>query len=107
MSQRASRPKAAERKRRYLVHLIAVQDDKNGKCLYVARSRPWSARPGSPIAPSERTFSDECELIETVNPLLLKGSDVRDVMGYIESPEGFLYLLSLTVSEAASLGWPA
>ena len=53
----------------------------------------------------ERVFTDEYELIETMNPLLPHGSDVRDVISHIESPDGFLYLLYLSSEEAGSLGW--
>ena len=53
----------------------------------------------------ERAFCDQCELIETVNRLLPRGSDVRDVLGHIESPDGFLYLLHLSSEEAGCLGW--
>ncbi|MFP5233626.1 MAG: hypothetical protein ACLGQX_13530 [Acidobacteriota bacterium] len=44
-------------------------------------------------------------MIDVVNPLLLRGSDVRDVMEHIESPNGFFYLLRLSSEEAARLGW--
>ncbi len=107
MNLQASPPDYAERKRRYLVHLIAAQDDKTGDRHYVAHIRPWSARPSPRVAPKERRFADECGLVEALNPLLPKGSDVRDIMGHIESPEGFLYLLKLSPSEAALLGWRA
>jgi hypothetical protein len=40
-----------------------------------------------------------------MNPLLPRGSDVRDVLSHIESPDGFLYLLHLSSEEAAHLGW--
>ncbi len=48
---------------------------------------------------------DEYELTEALNPLLPHGSDVRDVLSHIESPEGFLYLLNLSSEEARRLGW--
>lgn len=48
---------------------------------------------------------DEYELIETINPLLPRGSDIRDVLSHIESPDGFLYLLYLSAEEANRLGW--
>ena len=48
---------------------------------------------------------DEYELIETINPLLPHGSDVRDVLSHIESPDGFIYLLYLSSEEAERLGW--
>lgn len=105
MNLHAPPPDSTERKRRYLVHLVAAQDDNTGRCFYVAHICPWSARPSARVVAKERRFTDECELIETLNPLLPKGSDVRDVMGHVEGPDGFLYLLSLIPSEAALLGW--
>ena len=52
-----------------------------------------------------RTFKDEDDMVRTVNPLLAHGSDVRDVLGHIESPDGFFYLLYLSVDEACKFGW--
>ncbi|MFP5266593.1 MAG: hypothetical protein ACLGQU_04425 [Acidobacteriota bacterium] len=69
------------------------------------RIRPWSARGDSRAETMERVFADEWEMIDVVNPLLLRGSDVRDVMEHIESPNGFFYLLRLSSEEAARLGW--
>jgi hypothetical protein len=98
-------PNPGERRRRYLVHLIASQDESTGGRRYIARVRLWSARPNPRAKTTEHDFADECELIEVLNPLLPKGSDVRDVLGCVESLEGFLYLLQLSQTQAASLGW--
>lgn len=105
MSPQTTGPGEPERKRRYLVHLIATRDEATGVRRYIARIRPWSARPNLRANTEQRSFADECELAEMINPLLPQGSDVRHVLGHIESPDGFLYLLSLTPAEAASLGW--
>lgn len=102
-----SAPKHAhtQAKRRYVLHLFCAFDSSRSTCRYMVRIRPWSAR--RIVAPytRERAFADVCELAEAINPLLAPGSDVRDVLGHIESPEGFLYLVHLTAAEAGSLGW--
>ena len=91
--------------RRYLVHLSCVQEETTGICRYLLRIQPWHRRSVRRIQPQERLFEDEYELIETLNPLLPEGSDVRNVLSYIESPEGFLYLLNLNPEQARTLGW--
>lgn len=98
-------PGLLPRKRRYLVHLFCAHDERNNACRYVARIQIWAARISARAETQERVFHDEYELIEIINPLLPHGSDVRDVLGHIESPEGFLYLLHLDSGEAARLGW--
>jgi hypothetical protein len=95
----------ATRKRRFLVHLYCTRDKQGETCRYAARIRPWGTGPRLPVRPSERSFTDDCELIRTINPLLPSGSDVRDVMEHIEGPGGFYYLLLLSAEQAAKLGW--
>lgn len=92
-------------KRRYLVHLFCIHDENIDPCRYCARTRPWASRVTNRIEAQERTFRDQCDLVETVNPLLPRGSDVRDVLTHIESADGFLYLLHLSSEEADHLGW--
>ncbi len=105
MSPQIASMNPTDRRRRYLVHLMTAQDESTGVRRYIARIRLWSARANPRAKTAEHDFSDECELIEVMNPLLPKGSDVRDVLGYVESPEGFLYLLQLSQTQAAALGW--
>lgn len=105
MSVQIPSPNPGERRRRYLVHLVAAQDESTGERRYIARVRLWTARPNPRAKTIEHDFADECELIEVVNPLLPKGSDVRDVLRCVESPEGFHYLLQLSQTQAASVGW--
>lgn len=93
--------------RRYLVHLLCAHDAANEGVRYIARIQLWATRGGSRTGTVERSFADECELIEVINPLLPHGSDVRDVFEHIESPNGFFYLLHLRSEEAAQLGWRA
>jgi hypothetical protein len=93
------------RRRRYLIHLCCTYDEGSQGCRYAARIKPWKARSSVHAKTQERVFTDEYELIETINPLLPQGSDVRDVLSHIESPDGFLYLLYLSSEEAGSLGW--
>lgn len=93
------------RRRRYLVHLLCAHDERDNACRYMARIQLWTARIGARAEPQGRVFDDESELIEIVNPLLPRGSDVRDVLSHVESPDGFLYLLHLDSEEAARLGW--
>ncbi len=107
MSPSAQPPELARHKRRYLVHLLCAYNENSGACTYVVRIRPWAARGSAHTQVHERAFADECELIETINPLLPRGSDVRDVLSHIEAPDGFLYLLQLSSDEAAHLGWRA
>ncbi len=91
-------------RRRYLVQLLCVRGDEHESRSYFVRIRPWSARGNSRAKTMERVFADEWELIDVVNPLLPRSSDVRDVMEHIESPNGFFYLLRLSSEEAAQLG---
>jgi hypothetical protein len=93
-------------RRRYLLHLSSVVDHACEGRRYVARIRPWTARSRAHVESRELAFADECEFIAAVNPLLPRGSDVRDVFEHIESPNGFFYLLHLSNEEARQLGWP-
>jgi hypothetical protein len=95
----------APRRRRYVVYLFCAHDETNGACGYIARIQPWAARMSATAETCERVFADECELVKTINPLLPRGSNVRDVLSHIESPDGFLYLLHLNSEQAARLGW--
>lgn len=88
-----------------MVHLYCAHEGGSNACRYTARIQPWTAGNSFRAETYEHSFTDECELIETINPLLPPGSDVRDVLSHIESPDGFLYLLHLTSEEAAQLGW--
>ncbi len=98
-------PDPALRRRRYVIYLFCAHEETNGACSYIARIHPWAARMSARAETRERVFTDECDLIETINPLLPRGSDVRDVLSHIESPDGFLYLLHLNSEQAAGLGW--
>lgn len=91
--------------RRYLVHLFCVRGHHPGERRYVLRIQPWTPRNSRREQAGERLFEDECDLIQVVNPMLPQGSDIRHVLSYIESPEGFLYLLQLTSEQASTLGW--
>lgn len=92
--------------RRYLVHLSCVPEETTGSFRYLMRIRPWAPRSSAPhFQPRERLFEDEYELMRALNPLLPGGSDVRNVLSHIESPEGFLYLLHLKPEQAQTLGW--
>jgi hypothetical protein len=93
------------RRRRYVIHLYCAQEESSNARRYIARIQPWTARGSFRAKFRERSFTDECELIETINPLLPPGSDVRDVLSHIESTDGFLYLLHLNLEEAGRLGW--
>lgn len=92
-------------RRRYLLHLCSALEADDDAHQYVARIQPWNARRRDLNERYERFFADECALVEVVNPLLPRGSDVRDVLGHIESADGFFYLLQLTAEEARQLGW--
>ncbi len=105
MNPPAESPDQAPRRRRYLVHLCCAHDDGSRACRHVARIQLWTSRRNVHAKTAERVFTDEYELIETINPLLPHGSDVRNVIGHIESPGGFLYLLRLSSEEASRLGW--
>ena len=105
MSQERQKRAAAPSKRRYLVQLLRRTDANSDSFRYIARISLWAARSSSRAVTRERAFADECELIAVINPLLARGSDVRDVFEHIESPNGFFYLLRLSIEEAAQLGW--
>jgi hypothetical protein len=105
MNRPAQKLNRASRRRRYLVHLCCAHDEGSRACRHVARIQLWSTRGCVHAKTQERVFTDEYELIETINPLLPPGSDVRNVISHIESPGGFLYLLQLSSEEASSLGW--
>jgi hypothetical protein len=106
MSRSKDKPNRGPRKRRYLVHLCCTHDEDSLACRYIANIRRWTVRISADAKTQQYAFVDEYELIETINPLLPHGSDVRDVLSHIESPDGFLYLLYLSSEDAASLGWP-
>lgn len=91
--------------RRYLVHLFCAQGDNPGERRYVLRIQPWKPRSSRSAPAQERLFDDEFELIQAINPMLPSGADVRHVLSYIESPDGFLYLLHLNSEQASTLGW--
>lgn len=92
--------------RRYLIHLSCAQEENTGNCRYLLRIQPWTPRNSARRPPArERFFDDELALAEAVNPLLSGGSDVRNVLSFIESAEGFLYLLHLNPEQAKTLGW--
>lgn len=106
MSPAELKHESAPPRRRYLVHLLCVFDGGCESCRYIVRIRPWTGHSGGvPDESRERAFADEYELIATINPLLPRGSDVRDIFGLIESPSGFFYLLYLSGEEAGRLGW--
>src|ERR1700760_4816243 len=105
MSRSKVKLNSAPRKRRYLVHLCCMHDQESLTCRYVASIRLWSVRNTGRTKTQRYTFADEYELIEAINALLPHGSDVRDVLSHIESPDGFIYLLCLSSEEAGNLGW--
>jgi hypothetical protein len=105
MSPPTEKPELAPRGRRYVVYLFCAHHGSNDACGYIARIQPWAARMSAHAETRERVFTDECDLIATINPLLPRGSDVRDVLSHIQSPDGFLYLLHLNSEQAARLGW--
>jgi hypothetical protein len=105
MNRPAQKLNRVPRRRRYLVHLCCAHDEGSRACRHVARIQLWTTRSSVRAKTQERVFTDEYELIETINPLLPHGSDVRNVISHIESPDGFLYLLYLSSEEAGSLGW--
>ena len=89
------------------MHLSSLREDGQKACRYIARIRPLAARAVAQVEVHERIFTDECALIETINPLLPSGSDVRDVFSHLESPDGFFYILCLTADQARQIGWRA
>ena len=99
------KPSSLSGTRRYLVHLFCAQGENPGDRRYILRIQPWTPRSRRRMRAQERLFDDEWQLAETVNPLLPCGSDVRNVLSCIESPEGFLYLLHLNAEQARTLGW--
>ena len=105
MSRSRVKLNSEPRKRRYLIHLCCTHDQETFTCRYVANIRLWTARDTCRTKTQRFTFADEYELIEIMNALLPHGSDVRDVLSHIESPDGFIYLLYLSSEEAGNLGW--
>lgn len=104
MNQTLRKLDHGRQRRRFLVHLSCTHESRASH-KYVARIELWTSRRTEPKERHERLFADECAMIQTVNPLLPSGSDVRDVLGHIECNDGFFYLLHLTSEEAGSLGW--
>jgi len=105
MKPTVQKGESAPRRRRYVVHLLCVRENDYDSCRYVTRI--W-ARPGRAVKEAdahERIFADECSLTATINPLLPSGSDVRDILSHVESPDGFFYMLWLSGEEASRLGW--
>lgn len=106
MSRPPQMSDAGHRKRRYLIHLFCTYDEGTGICHYMSRIQPWANRGSAAGEVHERLFADEYELTETINRLLPHGSDLRDVLSHVGSPEGFFYVLNLSTEEASRLGWP-
>lgn len=106
MNPRAQKTDRAPKRRRYVVYLFCAHEQSINVCRYMARIEPWPTRHSTRNEAYERSFADEWELIEIINSLLPCGSDVRDVLSHVESPEGFFYLLRLSSEEAARLGRP-
>jgi hypothetical protein len=106
MNPTAQRTAPPPLRRRYVVHLLCAHEETYKPCRHISRIRPWAARTVIQAEARERVFDDECVLIETINPLLPSGSDIRDVFSHIESPDGFFYVLCLSGEEARRLGWP-
>lgn len=52
-----------------------------------------------------RTYKDESEMIEIVNPFLPNGGDLRHTMHLVKRQEGLQKFLYLTPSDAESLGY--
>ena len=94
----------ATRRRRYLIHLSCAYGGSEVS-HYIVRIEPWTSRRMGEKERHEQVFADETALVQTVNPLLPCGSDVRDVLGCVESDDGFFYLLHLTEEDARKLGW--
>ncbi len=105
MNRQAQKRDQTPRKRRYLVHLYCTYDERRNVCRHIARIQLWNTRSSVHANTQERVFTDEYELIETINPLLPHGSDLRNVISHIQSPDGFHYLLYLSPEEAGTLGW--
>ena len=105
MNLPTQKPDRVPPRRRYLVHLCSLHDEGCRGRRYFARIQLWTARSSANAKTYERVFADEYELIDTMNPLLPRGSDVRNVIDHIESLDGFLYLLHLSSEQASSLGW--
>jgi len=105
MNRPARKPSPGPRRRRYLVHLYCVHDEGSRACSYAVHIQLWTTRSSVHAKTHERVFTDEYELIETINPMLPCGSDVRNVISHIETSDGFLYLLYLSSEEAGNLGW--
>ncbi len=104
MNPPAQKPDRVTPRRRYLVHLSSLHDE-GCRGRYLARIQLWTARSNANPKTRERVFTDEYELIDTMNALLPQGSDVRNVISHIENLDGFLYLLHLSSEQASTLGW--
>jgi hypothetical protein len=105
MRQSSPQLDRATPKRRYLIHISSVVEASDNSRQYLLSIQPWTSRLRTQTERQKRFISDECALAETLNPLLPSGSNVRDVLGYIENDGGFFYLLHLTSKEAELLGW--
>lgn len=105
MIRETSTMHGTDNRRRYLVHLTCMNDGESNSHRYTVLIQAWPVRRGKQAASYTQVFSDETELVAAMNPLLPRGSDIRDILGHIECKDGFFYLLYLTNQEARSLGW--
>ena len=105
MNRSAQKRNRLPRRRRYLVHLCYERDESSRAGRDVSYFQLWTSRRGVQTKTHERVFTDEYQLTEIINPLLAQGSDVRNVIGHIENPDGFTYLPYLSSEEANNLGW--
>jgi hypothetical protein len=92
-------------RRRYLIHISMERSAGGSSQEYRVCIEPWAARRSKCSEKGTLHFRGECALIQAVNPLLPCGSDVRDVLGQVESKGGFFYLIALTTEQARQLGW--
>lgn len=105
MIRETTKADSTKNRRRYLVHLTCSNKGESNSRRYVVFIQLWPMRRGRPAEVHTQIFSSETLLVSVMNPLLPRGSDVRDVLGHIECDDGFFYLLYLTNQEARQLGW--
>jgi hypothetical protein len=90
------------RRPRYLIHLFCAHDESNDACPTSPAYNPGLPASGSVPALASVVFTDECELIETINPLVVPTSETFSATS--RAPRA-LFISSISAPGKRRIGW--
>ncbi|MCU1248941.1 MAG: hypothetical protein JWQ49_1970 [Edaphobacter sp.] len=90
------------RRPRYLIHLFCAHDESNDACPTSPAYSPGLPASGSVPALASVVFTDECELIETINPLVVPTSETFSAT--LRAPRALL-ISSISAPGKRRIGW--